>query len=212
MSVDYNIKQDMPEHKIEDSNILFLDASSTCTGFCVMNVNFKTKKVIAKSAGAIWLPDVDHQEKYAYIHHAILNYFNIVERVDYIVAEQYSINPQKMTGALVSVEIHGVIKVAAAEMGVKVKTFPPQSWRKELGVKRDPGNKDWKEPVKKKILTLTSVPDTVISNVSKKERQTPSDVYDAMGLAIGFLAKINLTNIDFSQIQYQTHTGVLEEV
>lgn len=205
-------QKDIPEHKIEDVNLLFLDASSTCTGYCVVNVNFKTKKCNVKNAGAIWLPDTDHQEKYAYIHHAILNYFNIVEQIDYIVAEQYSINPKKMVGALVSVELHGVIKVAAAEMGVKVKTFPPQSWRKELGAKREPNNSDWKIPVKNKILEMVDVPETVTSNVTGKERQTPSDLFDAVGLAIGFLRRIGLPNITFNGTEFQTHVGVLENV
>lgn len=203
---------EIPEHKVEDVNILFLDASSTCTGYCVVNVNFTTKKCVVKTAGAIWLPDVDHQEKYAYVYNALLNYFNIVERVDYIVAEQYSINPKRMVGVLVSIELHGAIKVAGAEMGVKVKTFPPQSWRKELGAKRNPVTADWKQPVKDKVLELVKVPDKVMSNVSKNMRQTPSDLYDAIGLAVGFLRRINLHNIDFSQTTFQTHVGVIEEM
>lgn len=203
------VKQDIPETKIENSRILFLDASSSCTGYSIVEVNFETSTAKLATYGAIWFPDVSHQEKYSYIYNALMNYFNIVEKIDYIVAEQYSINKDRMMGVMVSCELHGVIKLAAEEMGVKCKVFPPQSWKAALGIKKD--ETGTKEPTKRYITSIVSVPDTTVSNITLKSRQTPSDVYDALALGMGFLKKVcNIKHFDYNNATYQQHNGFME--
>lgn len=205
------------QQKITDVNILFLDLSSTCTGYCVVKVNFETKKATFSKAGALWLdPNWKHQDKYHYIYEAIVNYFWIIEQIDYIVAEQYSINPKKSRGLHVSPEMHGVVKVAAAANGVNVSTFTPQSWRYELGIKPDvtvvkgKTKKDYKTPTKRKMLEYVAIPEDSISNITNNKRKTPSDVYDAMGLGAGWLKRFGITRWDFSKMEFNQHIGVID--
>lgn len=201
---------DEKAHKVEEVTLLFLDISSTCTGFTCVLVNFSTKKARIVNAGAIWFdPDMKQQDKCGYFYDMIVNYFNIIHKIDYVVAEAYMINPKKLMGSLVSPEIHGALKAAGSEIGTKVVTFPVQSWRSELGVKKK--NDDYKKPTKDKVLEYVKVPEKVTSNITKGERNTPSDLYDALGLALGFLKRIGIKHFNFSGIEYQPHVGVLDE-
>lgn len=206
-----DIKGEDDAVRIDTVNILFLDISSSCTGYSIANVDFVTKKAKFKSAGCLWLdPDWCHQEKYSYMFNAILTYFWVVESIDYIVVEQYSVNPKKMMGINVVSEMQGAIKTAAWENGVKVASILPQSWRSLLGIKpikNKDGTKDYKTPTKDKVLEYTKVPDELISNITKNNRQTPSDVYDAIAIGLAWLKKFGLTNIDCSSMKYNTHIG-----
>lgn len=197
--------------EVGDIRILFMDISSTCTGYASCSLDFATKKATWKSAGALWLnPKWEHQTKYLYMHEAINNYFWIVDQIDYIVAEQYSINPKRMAGVCVVPEMQGAIKAAAASNGVKVDSILPQSWRAQLRIKK--ANGEYKTPTKNKVLEYVAVPETSISNITNIERTTPSDLYDAIGVGLGWLKKLGIEENDFSQIEFNTHIGVLENV
>lgn len=204
------IKGEEDAVRVDTVNILFLDISSSCTGYSIANVDFVGKKATFKSAGCLWLDnDWTHQEKYSYMFNAILTYFWIVESIDYIVVEQYSVNPNKMMGVNVVSEMQGAIKTAAWENGVKVASILPQTWRSLLGIKPigPKGKKDYKTPTKDKILEYVKVPEEVMSNITKNNRQTPSDVYDAMAIGIAWLKKFGLSRLDFSAIKFNTHIG-----
>jgi len=193
--------------KITDVNILFLDVSSTCTGYSIFNLDFGLKHAKLTKAGALWLDtNWTHAEKYSYIFHALVNYFWIIEKIDYIVVEQYSINPKKMAGVHVVPEMMGVIKVAANENGVKVDSILPQSWRKLLGIKKE--NDDWKIPTKKKILEYAPhIPEESVSNITNNLRRTPFDVYDAIAVGIGWLDRTGFSKIDCKLAEFNTHLG-----
>jgi hypothetical protein len=196
--------------RIETVNILFLDISSSCTGYSIANINFTTKNVIWKNAGAIWLAsEWSHQEKYNYMFHVICNYFWIVESIDYIVVEQYSVNPKKMMGINVISEMQGSIKAAAWENGVKVSSILPQTWRSILGIKKDKANNDWKKPTKSAILQRVNIPEDIISNITGKTRQTPSDLYDAIAIGLAWLIKLGFEEEkhNFNNIKINSHIG-----
>lgn len=198
---------DKEGEKVGNVNILFLDVSSTCTGYSVFSLDFLTKKGTLTKAGALWLdPNWTHADKYSYLFHALVNYFWIIEKIDYIVVEQYSINPKKMAGVHVVPEMMGVIKVAANENGVKVDSILPQSWRKLLGIKKE--NDDWKIPTKKKILEYAPhIPEESTSNITNNLRRTPFDLYDAIAVGIGWLNRIGFTNLDCKSAEFNTHIG-----
>src|SRR5690606_14747828 len=108
------VQEQIPEVKLGDCNILFLDVSSSCTGFTIAKVDFINKKAEIIKAGPIWLDTHwEHAKKYDYLYNLVQNYFEVVEHIDFIVVEQYSINTSKMSGVLVSPEAHGAIKAAA---------------------------------------------------------------------------------------------------
>lgn len=203
-------------------SVLFLDVSSTCTGYTVATFNLgdKAAPVTIKRAGCLWFgSDWDHQTKYSYIFNAVLTYFEVVEQVDFIVHEQYSVNKDRMAGVMVVPEMIGAIKVAAKENGVRVDCIPPQTWRAQIGLKPatvvgadGKTKRDYKGPCKVIMNKLFgSVPEEVISNITKKNRATPSDVYDAMGVCIGWLKKNGYNNIVYDQVEYNSHIGALEE-
>lgn len=199
--------------KIEEVNVLFLDISSSCTGYAIARVNFTNKTANFKKSGCLWLnPDWSHQEKYSYMFNAIINFFWIVEAVDYIVVEQYSVNPKKMMGINVVSEMQGAIKTAAWENGVKVSSILPQTWRAALGIKKikdSKGNSDYKEPTKQYVLQHVQVPEMVKSNITNNDRQTPSDLYDAIAVGMGWLTKLGFKAITFNNMEINPHIGAV---
>ena len=221
--IEQNKKQKgIPEVQIKNISVLFLDVSSTCTGYAVATFNMgdKATPVVIKRVGCLWFgSEWDHQTKYSYIFNAVLTYFEVVEQVDFIVHEQYSVNKDRMAGVMVVPEMIGAIKVAAKENGVRVDCIPPQTWRAQIGLKPDMkmGTKgkmvrDYKAPCKAIMTKLFgTIPEEVVSNITKKNRATPSDVYDAMGVCIGWLKKNGYNKIDYSKVEYNSHIGALEE-
>jgi hypothetical protein len=195
---------------VKEVNILFLDISSTCIGYAVATCDFETKKANIKSAGGIWLPDVDHGAKYNFGYTAIVNYFDIVHKIDFLVYEQYSINPKKMSGISVVPEMIGAIKAATSEIGIKYTWILPQSWRSILKIKKTP-EKDFKQPTKEKVLELVAVPEKILSNISRQERNTPSDVYDALAIGTAWLKKMNFKFVTYKDIKFQEHVGIINE-
>lgn len=201
---------DKTAERIESINVLFLDISSDCTGYAIHNINFKEKKSTLTKAGALWFNQKwDHQTKYIYMYYAISVYFWIVEKIDYIVIEQYSINPEKLMGVLVVPEMTGVIKCAAAENGIKVSSIYPQTWRSLLEIKRQK-DESWKDAAKRKILEILNVPPKTVSNITGEKRNTPDDLYDAIGISIGWLTKIGINTIDLTKVEYNTHIGIID--
>lgn len=212
-----DIAGESKELKVADVNILFLDISSSCTGYSIAKVDFEQKKAVITKTGAIWFnPNWDHQEKYLYLHEALVNYFWVVQGIDYIVKEAYAINPKRRTGCQVGPELSGVVKVAAWQNGVKVSDFTPQSWRSELGIKpsvftyKGKTKKDYKGPTKDYILQHANIPEECISNITMKSRKTPDDLFDALGIAMGWLKRYGLDTKIFSSVEINPHLGVLE--
>lgn len=206
---DLDSLKDIFQQKVESITILFLDLSSNCTGYTVVQLDFVQKKAKFKKSGAIWFnPDWKNQEKYAYIFNAITNYFNIVDQVDFCVCEAYMLNPKKRMGSLVGPELHGAVQVALAEIGVTYMTMPVQTWRKHLGVKKD-SEGDYKNPTKLEVEKYVQLPVEIKSNITKSVRALPNDLVDSLGIALGSLKKWGIDSYDFSDIEFQSDIGVV---
>lgn len=199
---------------VEIVNILFLDLSSSCTGYCVAEVDFARKSAKMKKAGAIWFSqEFTNQDKYHYLFNSVTNYFNIIDQISYCVCEAYAINANKMMGAQIGPELHGAIQVALAEIGVKYSTITPQTWRSLLQIKpivttgsNGKKERNYKDPTFDYINNLTTLPTKVISNVTKNQRSFPYDISDAMAIGCGFLKKVGITKLDFSSVTIQQDT------
>lgn len=178
----------------EKTNILFLDTSSSCTGYAIAECDWKKRTATISAVGALWLhPKWHHGKKYHYMQKSLEVFFYIVEKIDYMVHEMYSVNPKAMMGVMVVPELIGSLKAACEEIGINSEAILPQTWRKHCeikAVKDEAGKRDYKAPTKEKILSMTNIPETIISNITGKERTTPSDVYDAAGIAYGWLKKL----------------------
>lgn len=210
------VKQDIFDGQvIKDVNILFLDISSTCTGYAVMNIDFTHKTSQLASCGALWLNNKDwkDQQKYSYLFHAIAGYFWISQAIDYIVIEQYSINPKKMVGVQVLPEMIGVVKAAAEENGVRVASIFPQTWRAQLEIKPvlTKGVRDYKTPTKEKVRETYTIPEEIVSNLTGKARATPSDLFDAVAIGMGWSKKFGFKLLTANEPEINPHTPFLEK-
>lgn len=199
---------DPNEIKVGNTNFLFLDLSSTCTGYTLVKIDFLQRKAKFLKAGAIWFAESTQIEKCGYVYNMIVNYFNIIDKITFLVMEEYRINPKKLSGCLVSPELHGSVKAALNEVNVKMDYMPVSSWRKILNVKKN-ADKDFKQPTKEKVLTYVEVPESMLSNVTHNKRNTPSDVYDSLAISLAWLKKYGINSYDFTDIKYQEHVGVL---
>jgi hypothetical protein len=203
-----DLKAQIFEHKIGAVNILFLDLSSNCTGYSIVSLDFEKKHAEFKKAGAMWFgSEWKNQEKYGYIFNAIVNRFNIMDQIDFCVCEAYMLNPKKRMGSLVGPELHGAVQVALSEIGITYMSMPVQTWRKHLGVKKD-ATGDYKEPTKIEIQKLVQLPTEIKSNITGSMRALPSDIVDALGIAVGSLKKWGITSMDFSKIKFQEDVHV----
>lgn len=209
-----NLKKQLEDNgqKVTEVSIVFFDLSSSCTGYTLAKVNFENKTARFINSGAIWFSDDwKNQDKYHYLFTAIVNYFNIIGKIDLCVCEAYMINQKKLMGSQVGPELHGAVQVALSEIGVKYYNILPQSWRNAIGIKANTtigpsGRKerDFKTPTKEFVLKhIPNIPSHIQSNITVNQRTTPSDVYDSLGVAMGFLTKLGITKWDFKDIKIQ---------
>jgi len=196
------------ENKLEsldnvgNANILFLDISSTCTGYSVAECDFVNRKATITKAGALWFKkDMKGGDKYNYLARCITEYFYIMGLCDFLVHEAYAINMNQRSGIMVTPEMIGAVKAACSDLGVDYMHISPQTWRMHLGVKptitiNKEGKKkrEYKQPTIDIIDTMTNIPNEIFSNVTKKLRSTPNDLYDAIGVSYGWLHEIKLFN------------------
>lgn len=180
-----------------DGRILFLDISSSCTGWAVASQDVGKKEVTIHKAGVIWFNSSwDHGQRYHYLAQFIINIAYIQFQIDHVVAEGYMVNRKRIMGVLVIPEATGAVKASCKEVDPPL-TFDnilPQTWRSALKIKKNSkyaGKKAWKEPAKKFVNKQfpKKVPKKMVSNVTGKERATPHDLYDALCIAMGWFAK-----------------------
>jgi len=193
--------------KLTDNNILFLDISSTCTGYAVGFMNLKTKEATISKAGVIWFGnDWDHGKKYNYLQNFVMNTACTIYQVFDIVAEAYMVNKKRMMGTLVIPEATGAIKASCYEVNPPLgfEHVYPQSWRKLLGIKKNTkfvGTKAWKEPSREKVEELFpgQVPDKLMSNITGKLRPTPYDIYDVLCISCAWFTKHGATKFTLKE-------------
>ena len=223
---------------IDQTRILFLDPSSSCTGFAMVAINYVKKEAEIISAGPLWFNDKwDEGKKLRYIFSAIRNYFFILNQgVSEIVCEEYffPMGPQaKIKGSMVVPEMIGVVCLAAAdeEPPLDFLKVSAQAWRKLLEIKPDQTpmldkagkpvlnkrgapkmSKDYKSPVARFVKTYLDIPDKFESNITGNERQTPNDVTDVLGMAIAVLKSRGITKFTAKPNWNTAHLCVKELV
>lgn len=189
---------------------LFLDLSSSCSGWAIASFTVVEGKSTATihRAGVLWFnKDWSHGQKYKYVADVILDEFYIRDEIVDIIYEKYSVNPKQMAGCLVVPELIGAIKAACFEpMGapIGIEDMAPQSWRKYLEIKPVPkpeGGRDYKQPTIDKINGMFGnvIPKQIVSNITSKLRDTPHDLYDALGLLMGWHMKIGVREFTFDK-------------
>lgn len=177
-----------------DAPHIFMDISSNCTGFVVGTIDKQKKTLTIHRAGVLWFKDDwAHGQKYRYLQQFLVDVAYIHYKVNYVVAEKYFCNPNGGMGTAVVSEAVGAIKAACFEVEPNLDFYDigPPSWRSILGIKKDKtktGSPAWKDPTKTRVEEILgqALPEKCISNINGKERKTPSDLADALGIALAW--------------------------
>ncbi len=156
---------------------LFLDISSSCTGYVVS----RDGKIL--DIGVVWFPkDTDIVKKCNYIR-LWASKITFEYKVDSVIYERYSFNMKNPNGGLACPQIQGAIFSACFNQ--HVVDITPQTWRKQCGLKKKK-TENWKEVTKAHFRSLYDLPEKIESNITGNMRTTPSDYYDALGICIGW--------------------------
>jgi hypothetical protein len=219
MKVKQDILDAAPETAMDESYRLFLDLSSTCSGYVVARM--EGRKCIIVRAGAMWFPsDCPNGQKYYQMQQAIGEFYTVNAITD-IIYESYHVNPNQVGNSLVVPEMIGAVKAACYDifgMPISIEDMSPTAWRGQLGIKADKTpklDKDGKpvfrksrsgrmmEVVERDYKTPTinyvdkeldnQIPKQIRSNITGNLRSTPNDLYDAFGVCMGWHKKFGVS-------------------
>jgi Holliday junction resolvasome RuvABC endonuclease subunit len=219
MKVEQDILDSAPEIGSAESYRLFLDLSSSCSGYTVAKMS--GRKCIISRAGAMWFPsDCENGQKYYQMQQAVGEFYTVNAITD-IVYESYHVNPNQVGNSLVVPEMIGAMKAACYDvfgMPIGVEECSPTSWRGILGIKAiktpklDKQNnpvfrksragrmmevveRDYKTPTINYVDKLldNQIPKMLRSNITGKERATPNDLYDSLAICIAWHRKMGCT-------------------
>jgi len=205
--------------EVEDFR-LFLDLSSACSGYAVARMKKGSSQEMKDAtceivrAGAIWFPaSWENTQKYAYMYRLVTEDFYVTSAISDIVYERYSFSMNQRSGSLVVPEMIGAIKAAThdvAGLPLGIEDITPQTWRSQIGIKadKDPvtGKRDFKTPCIAHFDKLFEgkIPNFLISNVTGKERKTPHDLYDALGVCVGWHTRLGVKKFTLGDIVFNT--------
>lgn len=204
-----------PEIDSGDAYRLFLDISSTCTGYTVARID--GKKCYISRLGVMWFgADWENGKKYHHMHQAVGEFYTTNAVTD-IIYEAYHVNPNQVGNSLVVPEMIGAMKAACYDIfGLPIGTeaLSPTAWRGILGIKADKTPKldkagkptykksrsgkmmeiverDYKTPTAGYLQGLfnNQLPAQLKSNITGGLRQTPSDFFDSMAICIAWSKK-----------------------
>lgn len=206
------MKENAPETQMGDSYRLFLDISSTCTGYTV--AKFEGRKVTISRLGVMWFEnDVDNGAKYHQLHQSVGEFYTINAITD-IIYEAYHVNPNQVGNSLVVPEMIGAMRAACHDvwgMPIGTESMGPTAWRGVLGIKpiktpkldkkgvqkktkngRPMYDRDYKTPTKAYLDKMfdNQIPPTLASNITGNARTTPSDLYDSLAICVAWHKKL----------------------
>lgn len=205
------MKENAPETQMGDSYRLFLDMSSSCTGYVCAKM--EARKVTISRLGVMWFEnDVPNGAKYHQMHQAVGEFYSINAITD-IIYESYHVNPNQMGNSLVVPEMIGAMKAACHDvwgMPIGYEDMSPTAWRGVLGIKpiktpkldkkgvqkktktgRLQYDRDYKTPTKAYLDKMfdNQIPHQLKSNITGNLRSTPSDLYDALAVCVAWHKK-----------------------
>jgi hypothetical protein len=215
MKVKQDILDAAPETDMGNSYRLFLDLSSSCSGYSIARM--EGRKCTIVRAGAMWFPsDCPNGQKYYQMQQAIGEFYTVNAITD-IIYESYHVNPNQVGNSLVVPEMIGAVKAACYDIfgsPIGIEESSPTDWRGRLGIKaiKTPkldkaGNptfrksrsgrmmevveRDYKTPVIELVDNLFpgQIPKQVKSNVTGNARSMPNDFYDSMAICISWHKK-----------------------
>jgi Holliday junction resolvasome RuvABC endonuclease subunit len=186
------------------TKIIVIDPSGTHLAYAVIVLDKEAGVGIIEHTGMLWTKDSwTKGKRFSYMFKAIKSLIKEADP-DAVYTESFFANPKAMSGSFVIPIVNGLIEMACWESNknIQFEFVSPTKWRKILGIKsiKTKDKRDWKEPTKRMVeFLLDKLPDTIISNITEKERQLPTDIPDvlAISLAIGWEHGIKI--IDFNE-------------
>jgi Holliday junction resolvasome RuvABC endonuclease subunit len=221
MNITEDMKDNAPQIDMGDSYRLFLDMSSSCTGYVCAKM--EGRKCTISRMGVMWFgADWENGQKYHHIHQSIGEFYSINAITD-VIYESYHVNPNQMGNSLVVPEMIGAMKAATYDvwgMPIGTEDLSPTAWRGILKIKpiktpklnkegspkltrtgRKMFDRDYKTPTKEYINELlpVEIPDKLISNITGNARTTPSDLYDALAICAAWHKKFGVDKFEVKE-------------
>lgn len=194
----------MSNLKPSNDVILAIDPSGEHLAYTFISVDLNANKAVITDSGMIWTKGTfTRGQRFEYM---LKSLEWLMTKSSYtptkIITEQFFINPRLRMGVAVIPIINGFIEMLCSKHSIEYNELPPPSWRKELNIKPvydAKGKRDYKTPTKQVVEnTIKSLPATVLSNVTLKERATPHDLTDSLAIGIAFCYKNNIKSISLN--------------
>ncbi len=194
-------------------DLLIIDPSSSHLAYTLINLNFKSEELNIVACGMVWVPDsYTKGKKYRYMLRALqlLAAGNKDGSPDGLVTEGFFVNPKMLMGSAVVPTINSFVCMAADELDLPFFEIGPSTWRGILGIKAvkdSDGKRDYKIPTADLVKRQITVPDTIPSNINRKQRKMPNDITDVLAIALAIgrhhgINKVSQSNTAFYPIQY----------
>jgi Holliday junction resolvasome RuvABC endonuclease subunit len=171
----------------QTGRILAFDPSGAHMAYAVAHIDLTTKVCTFEAVGMIWTRGTwIRAQRYIYMSAAIAALLAIA-KPDMVGTESFFLNSKLPSGVAVVPIINGFIEAETYRYNKTELNFVgPSTWRKILGIKpvMTNGKRDYKVPTRQVVETLLEFkfPETILSNVTGKERDLPHDVSDVMAI------------------------------
>lgn len=179
---------------------LFIDPSSSHLAFCLATLDLNKKEMYIVAVGMLWTKDSwTKAKRYRYMLNAATILVDGTKEVlpHVLVTESFFMNPKLPMGSAVVPTINALLNMAAEEKEVIYQELGPSAWRGILGIKYATiaGKRDYKVPTANLVKKSITVPETIPSNINRKERQLPHDITDVLAIALAVAKHHNITKI-----------------
>lgn len=219
-----------PEIDSGESYRLFLDISSTCTGYTV--AKFSGRKCTIVRAGAMWFPsDCENGQKYYQLAQSIGEFYTVNAVTD-IIYESYHVNPSQVGNSLVVPEMIGAMRASCYDVfgqPIGCEEFSPTAWRGVLGIKAiktyklDKEGKQIYKKTKKgmqpvverdfktptidylNVMFDNKIPKTLKSNITGNFRSVPNDLHDSIAICVAWHKKLGVKEFEIAENAIDGH-------
>lgn len=179
---------------------LLIDPSASHLAYCLSELDLDKKELYISAVGMLWTKDSwTKAKRYRYMLDAAMILLDgngeVLPHV--LVTESFFMNPKLPMGSAVVPTINALLNMAAEESEVIYQELGPSAWRGILGIKAISiaGKRDYKVPTANLVKKSVKLPETIPSNVNRKERQLPHDVTDVLAIALAVAKHHGITKI-----------------
>lgn len=180
--------------------LLVVDPSASHLAFVICEIDPSQSSMTIIKAGMLWTHDKWSLGKR--LNYMKTNFLFLMKEfnIDRIYTEQFFMNPKMLTGGTAVIPtINAILQMCIDELSkdIAFEEIPPPSWRAILKIKpiMSKGKRDYKTPTKDCVVKRIDAPTRTVSNITLKERDTPSDIYDALAIVLALTESSNCNNL-----------------